>query len=69
MTAGSGVTADRLHWDVFVTEDYARHGLNLDVLHRVPLGLREVTYLLLCELNVLHIAGRDLCHQSFDLGY
>src|SRR5262249_55427308 len=39
---------------------------HLDVLHRVALLLREVAHLLLCKLDVVEIALRDLADRFLD---
>jgi hypothetical protein len=60
-----------------VTEDHPRKRLDLDIPKRVPLVLREVSYLLLRKANVVEIgivlsslgrvtaALQILCHGAF----
>jgi hypothetical protein len=51
-----------------MAEDDAGQRLNLDILHRSPLGFRETTDLDLSKVNVRHVAGRNVVHRSFDFG-
>ena len=66
--AARHVAADRLHRDVLVAKDDARQGLDFDVAQRSALRLGKLAHLFLGELDVRHVARRDLVHRRFDLG-
>jgi hypothetical protein len=51
-----------------MAKDDAGQRLDLDVLHRSPLGFRETTDLGLSKVNVRHVAGGNDVHRSFDFG-
>ena len=56
IAAARHVAADRVHRDVAVAEHDAGQRLDLDVLHRVALLLREVAHLSLGEFDVVEVA-------------
>ena len=49
-----------------MSEDHTWQGLNLDILHTVPLGLGKIAHLLLGKFDVGHIFRADLSHQRLD---
>jgi hypothetical protein len=61
------VAADRPHRYIFVPENHARKGLNLNIAHRVLLSLGKIANLGLSELDIVHVPGGDLVHQRRDL--
>ena len=61
------IAANRLHRDVFMAKNDARHRLNLNILHRGALDFREFANLRLRKANILHIACRHLGNQGIDL--
>ena len=68
IAAARHVAADRVHRDVPVAEDHAGQRLDLQVLHRVLLLLREVAHLRLRELDVVEVALGHLRDRLLDLG-
>ena len=66
--AARNVAADRLHGDIFVTEDHAGEGFDFDIKHGVPLCLGEVANLGLSEFKICHFLRGDLCDDLFNLG-
>ena len=65
--AARHVAADRVDRDVLVAEYHPRQGLDLDVLQRVALDLREVADLLLREQDVLAVLPGEFRQTGFDL--
>ena len=61
------VAADRVHRDVAVAEDHAGQRLDLEVLHRLALLLREAAHLRLRELDVVEVALGDVSDRLLDL--
>jgi hypothetical protein len=60
IAAARHVAADRVYRDVAVTENHAGQRLDLQILHRILLLLREVAHLGLRELDVVEVALGDL---------
>ena len=66
LTAGN-IASDGLNGDVAMAEDNAWHRLDLDILQRVALCLREVANLFLRKSDVGELALRQFTHEVFDL--
>ena len=64
--AARDVASDGLDGNVPVAKNDTGKGFHLDIGHRGALGLGEAADLRLGETDVVHIAGRDLLHGSFD---
>ena len=60
------IAADRLHRDIFMTQNDTWQSLDFDVLQAVPLGLGKFAHLLLSKFYVGHIFGTDFCHQRLN---
>ena len=65
--AARHVAADRVHRYVPVAEHHAGQGLDLDILQRVALGLREIANLLLGKEDVLAVLAWQPVQAGFDL--